>query len=283
MTVGRLSQTVGVHAQWIKQQETSPRVAIEEAGREAIAQMDQKCEKLIKSIVVEAEMVIQRIEETSRRWKDSSGQLQAAVDTMQGVSDTMQEWLRQVQASQELIIQEAIAALQRTVADQLKRNDEAVEMASQRAIGLLEQRGDDMIKSMTTHAEVMVRRMEEMPKRWKESLPDHRDTVPEAIPAMTQQTQHEQGPSWSQEMDAWMTRFDARFSSEFKTIKDAATAQSQVLNAYIQCFLKWAGMTSWSNLDRHLHSSLNQWFYKVVHETTQRDQDQRVQTTRKIR
>ncbi|KAF9908083.1 hypothetical protein EC991_010211 [Linnemannia zychae] len=197
--------------------------------------MDQKGDELIQSVTSEAEMAIQRIEETAQSCNDIlNRQLQVAVDTIQGAVDMMQEWLRQAQVSQERTIHEAITELQRAVADQLQRNSDAVEMAGTRAIALLERKGDELIKSTEMRAEIMAQRMDEIPKRWKETLADHKNTVLEVIPDMARSSQPEQAPSWAQGMEAWMTRFDTRFSSEVMAIKDVLTVQSQTLNAYAQ-------------------------------------------------
>ncbi|KAG0379681.1 hypothetical protein BGX24_012131 [Mortierella sp. AD032] len=236
---GRLSQTADNHAQWVlQQQQTSPGVAIENTGKEVVARLEEKGDELIKLLAAEVEKAAQRREEAAlQRWKDGvEVQLKAVVDTMPAL-------IRQAPDQQWSSLQ----AVRQIVAEQFQRNDEqsgslAVDKAGERLITLLERKGEEQVKSMMEQVGNVFQRiresvdrgvevnvaqmMEEIRQGWKEILVDHKKTATDTSHRLTQ---YEQGLSSLQGIDEWRTLFDTRITSEIKSIKDMAAAQSKTL------------------------------------------------------
>ncbi|KAG0278040.1 hypothetical protein BGZ95_004840 [Linnemannia exigua] len=225
------------------QQQSSPTVAIENTGKEAVARLEEKGNELIKLLAAGAEKAMQRREEEALQSlrSDLDGQLKATVDTIQAL-------IRQASDQQGPSLHDAVMAIQRAVAEQLQRNDEqlgprAVEKAGEKVITLLERKGEEFVKSMMQQtenvaqrivesvdrgvAENMAQRMEDICQGWKEILADHKET---AAGTSRGQLQSEQGLSSLQEIDELRTQLDIRITSEIKTIKDTIAAQSQTLN-----------------------------------------------------
>lgn len=231
--VGKLQHTLDDHIQRVKHEEDRTLVAVGEASKRAVEQIQLKTDELVEAMVTQAEKtILQRLDGSLQDWnKVLTEQLRASLDDVQDL-------VPQASTSQNTTTQDVAADIRRTFEDYLQRFEEQVdqrivEKAVQRAITLAEDKGQGMLMSMVAQTEKVVQQHLGQPlQNWTETLTGQLRVAVEAIQDQTRQGSYGQSPTPQQDLNEWRTQCDARISSEIcdlKTVIAALNASTQVI------------------------------------------------------